>query len=439
MSDNLKFFDSKSTYADSLIFGAFTVLGIFIQLLLRVLLDFEYSGIITTLLLACIMLGYAFLLYRNTSTKIGTDQGGDTLYFLGFIFTTVTLAIALAKFGDTEQELATQNIVGELGIGMSTTILGLVLRVSFNLTRTGTEEIEDNVASDLLEKSNEFSKKLAVATQLAEESSIKNLQILKETESILLKISDESADRFASLYNQAFSQLDDSLKLGIVNLEKVYERLDSIEIPRDIFSKKIDASFSSLDKAIFDFSKKIESMRTGEDFVRDSLTNAFSPISEGSSEFIKDVKVLNIEVDKLAKRIDSVGSVISTMGGLTESVANIRKGLEFDPIVATNLFEKYEAAGETYTRAVEGLSEKIDHLVMPDRTLVEILDTTLNSHKEAITINLSAVTEESEKFKLEIKALKESFRELASSVREMSISAQEARADNSFFSRFRGR
>ena len=439
MSDNLKFFDSKSTYADSLIFGAFTVLGIFIQLFLRILLDFEYSGVITTLLLACIMLSYAFLLYRNTSTKIGTDQGGDTLYFLGFIFTTVTLAIALAKFGDTEQELATQNIVGELGIGMSTTILGLILRVSFNLTRTGTEEIEDDVVSDLLEKSNEFSKKLAVATQLAEESSIKNLQILKETESILLKISDESADRFATLYNQAFSQLDDSLQLGIVNLEKVYEKLDSIEIPRDIFSKKIDDSFSSLDKAIFDFSKKIESMRTGEDFVRDSLKNAFSPISEGSSEFIKDVKVLNIEIDKLAKRIDSVGSVISTMGGLTESVANIRKGLEFDPIAATNLFEKYEAAGETYTRAVEGLSQKIDHLVMPDRTLVEILDTTLNSHKEAITINLSAVTEESEKFKLEINALKESFRELASSVREMSITAEQAKADNSFFSRFRGR
>lgn len=105
-----------------------------------------------------VMVGYAALVQLSGTGKLRSDQAGDNCYYLGLIYTLVSLAYAIFTFNPAE---TAATIVSGFGIALATTIMGLVLRVFFNQTRVDLVQTEDSARLELAEAAGRLKSELS--------------------------------------------------------------------------------------------------------------------------------------------------------------------------------------------------------------------------------------------------------------------------------------
>lgn len=89
---------------------------------------------------------YAVVVQRSGTGRLRGDQAGDNCYYLGLIYTLVSLAFAIFTFDPAN---TATTIIQGFGVALATTIVGLVLRVFFNQTRADVVEVEDSARLEL--------------------------------------------------------------------------------------------------------------------------------------------------------------------------------------------------------------------------------------------------------------------------------------------------
>ena len=104
-----------------------------------------------------LMLSYALLLGFARYLRLRDDQAGDNLYYLGFLYTLTSLGVSLWQFSTTE---GSENIVTNFGVAISSTILGVALRVIFNQMRQDPAEIESTARLELAESARRVKQEL---------------------------------------------------------------------------------------------------------------------------------------------------------------------------------------------------------------------------------------------------------------------------------------
>ena len=92
---------------------------------------------------------YALYVFGSRQYRLREDLAGDSLYYLGFLYTLTSLACALYAF--MQDEGNTQGIIANFGIALATTILGMALRVVFSQMREDPVEIEHEARLELAE------------------------------------------------------------------------------------------------------------------------------------------------------------------------------------------------------------------------------------------------------------------------------------------------
>lgn len=102
------------------------------------------SQLIATVFPGVLMLGYTAWLWDWSESKPKYSFAGDNLYYLGFLYTLISLAHALAGF-DIEVS-GTEAIITNFGIAILTTILGMALRI---LVGQRIEEIVETVDEEV--------------------------------------------------------------------------------------------------------------------------------------------------------------------------------------------------------------------------------------------------------------------------------------------------
>lgn len=107
-------------------FLAFFVGGAFLILLMKSL---TASPLLAVLLPVVLMGSYALLLVDWPDLRPKYDFAGDNFYYLGFLYTLISLAISLYQFNT---EGATSSIVTNFGLALTSTILGLAGRILLN-------------------------------------------------------------------------------------------------------------------------------------------------------------------------------------------------------------------------------------------------------------------------------------------------------------------
>ena len=100
--------------------------------LILVLKLLDVSQVITTSAAVSVMVIYATLIHFSVRLQLREDQAGDNLYYLGLLFTLVSLAWALYIF---DPGLGAKQIISSFGIALATTITGLFLRVLFKCVK----------------------------------------------------------------------------------------------------------------------------------------------------------------------------------------------------------------------------------------------------------------------------------------------------------------
>jgi hypothetical protein len=124
------------------LFLAFFVGGAFLILLMKSL---TASPLLAVLLPVVLMGSYACLLVEWPEVRPRYDFAGDNFYYLGFLYTLISLAISLYQFNT---EGATSSIVTNFGLALTSTILGLAGRILLNQPQDE-DEAEARAREDL--------------------------------------------------------------------------------------------------------------------------------------------------------------------------------------------------------------------------------------------------------------------------------------------------
>jgi hypothetical protein len=89
--------------------------------------------------------------------RLRDDQIGDNFYYMGFIYTLVSLGMSLYQYSSGQ---SVDDIVRNFGVAVASTIAGIILRIIFNQLRRDPIEFENVSRLDLAEASRRVRREL---------------------------------------------------------------------------------------------------------------------------------------------------------------------------------------------------------------------------------------------------------------------------------------
>ena len=242
-----------------------------------------------------IMLTYASLAWLVRSLRLRDDQTGDNLYYMGFIFTLTSLAVALYQF---DPKIGFEQVVRNFGVAISSTITGIALRVVFNQMRQDPIEVEQAARQELAAASRQVCAQLYEMVLAFNHFRAATIQSIEEGQEELRKrllthdqevathaakqVEDGAAKTGVAL--QAFSVAIDGMAGRVGNeteklagsLAALNARLEAVQTPDRVIEVKIEPLVESLAGAVAEYSR--QSQQHSE-----ALTRAVDALARGKA------------------------------------------------------------------------------------------------------------------------------------------------------------
>ena len=283
---------------------------------------------------------------------IRPDILGDNLYYLGFLFTLVSMAYSLYSLGIKKSDI--NAILENFGLAISTTLYGLALRVFFNQTKSDLEGYDTAVrmsltdaASSLIGEMSTLGRDVAtlrltftqsinetIAAQkesLAEISKI-NKSYLNETasahrESIVNLFQDITDKQNKFLKDGSDRQIQDLNKLNqfILNKQIEIDRIFKNEFENlakgmylsinevaesskqfSVEAKKLAPSTAKMFKEFDKFSANAEQINNNLIAPLTNVTNAVSESSQNLIEVSKSLQTINKHINEMSSEMPTV-------------------------------------------------------------------------------------------------------------------------------------
>lgn len=116
--------------------------------------------------IVCIMVLYAAASAGIPRLKVRLDQAGDNAYYLGLLFTLMSMAFALYEYGaaasgQTSAGTGADKIIENFGVALFSTITGIFLRVILSQMRIDPSEVESMTRIELSAAANRVRAALA--------------------------------------------------------------------------------------------------------------------------------------------------------------------------------------------------------------------------------------------------------------------------------------
>jgi hypothetical protein len=286
------------------------------------------SQVWVTLLPVSVMLGYASMIYLCLRTRLGEDQSGDNLYYLGFLFTLVSLSFALYQF---DGEGGNAVIIENFGIALSTTIAGLFLRILFNQMRHDPIEIEREARIELASTATRLRTDLLEVTHIMKGTLIAAQQ---QTAEVIITHS----DHFKDLAETIFTKATDSHNIILENTEKLTQTTDTF--------------ISGVEKLV----SRIDDINPPTNLLENKLAPAIESIQLASEEILNRVKHDELTIKQLTKLVKNA---VTASGTLEEKLNTMSdQSDQVNKIFATleQVSSKFEHSGQTFHHAAEQIS-----------------------------------------------------------------------------------
>ena len=289
-----------SDTTDQVFFLSIFFAGLFLITILKISSNSGISAIIAVLLL----IGYAISSYRLPIFKLSAEKIGDNSYYLGFLFTLISLSNALYLFTDS---LDQNQIVSDFGIALASTIAGILLRIIFNQMKLEPDQIEDKVKETLTEAGIRLSGEL--------ENVINEADKVSSSMSILMKDSLKEMEVIITKSTRKHNELAKSIELATDNIiERNKQITSSIDAVTDSMIQKnrevtdqIQESVAKLGKADIDQLKEpLENIKNSLTSVADHLRNTqTSSISQSLNEFANALDKNTQKVNQITNTLDA--------------------------------------------------------------------------------------------------------------------------------------
>lgn len=392
----------KETFIAAVIIGAvFTLVG--------AKLNSTFLGFWLPIL---VISGYCFIVVQG-AIDVPRVVAGDSCYYLGFIFTLISLIASLWLISDAPEhgQINFSQIVSSFGVALVTTVIGLIMRLIITSFDIETKHRQEQIERDIEQSLEAFKGQIDVLVSTVTSSVIKVSAQTQQTILDTLQKYDEVNNTVLTKFEQSFDQSQQQFAAAV---DKLTNKLNSIEVSKDVITKPVLSSIRELTENLSDFSQSFtksahelqsnneqlayhiagstdtinrhinsfEAQLTG--VVREQATQyheALSEIGDAVLASIGDIKDIKLEAEdeiatkterltsqfaRLSSAIDAAVPVLSSsLNTLVEETSMIHAQLSDSPKIVQSyvmslqdLADKFKAMNADLPQ-LEGISDKL--------------------------------------------------------------------------------
>lgn len=171
---------------------------------------------VKTTTLVSVLVVYALVVAKTPRLRVRLDQAGDNAYYLGLLFTLMSMAVALYQFGEAlhagDDKSGTAAILSNFGIALFTTIAGILIRVVLHQMRVDPADVESMTRIELSEASKRVKANLDVVSTQVAQFHDELRQRTSDAVQSLIDLTSKDLSEFASQVTAASSTLVEELK-----------------------------------------------------------------------------------------------------------------------------------------------------------------------------------------------------------------------------------
>ncbi|MEM5516416.1 hypothetical protein WNY37_05600 [Henriciella sp. AS95] len=333
-------------------FAVFAVVG---ALTISAIEVTEFNKLYSMSICVALLLAYAMGTYFIPSMRARADQIGDNVYYLGLLYTLMSLAAAIIRLSNDPN--AADAILRNFGVALVTTIVGLMLRVVISQMRDDPADVERETRASLLSLSRSFRTELEHSAR-----ELRNFQVgLKQSV-------DEAIESTLARTTEAMEKTLDQHKRTV----------EALDMDEDSFVGPVQAAMDKLNAA---FERHADELDKQSDRIKQAMDG-----TEKLGEQAEKFDAVSSNLSKAAHDLkDSLGN-IAALGTATESMTAAIAGLSEDSEKART---SIVALGETAQSRLDHAFDQIDQRNKKD--LSEVSDI-LSSIKKTVG-ELDAVSE----------------------------------------------
>lgn len=273
-----------------------------------------------------VMFAYIFSSKSIAHRPTEREVFADSIYYMGFLFTFIALFKTIGPLA-VEQDFAdTNKVIGNLGIALSTTVLGMAARVMMThfdqILSAPEEDLRDNVATMGAQLHDELQKSIIAFSDFRREA-------INEMSGLEVKISEDVVGQIRRVFDELIGQMALSIERMEDSSIKFQEKVDAIDLSPGLLRDRVGEAFSEVDKEAPKFAEVIA--RTTE-----------------------DADKLRKEVGKVGENMQSAADALSQLTNETESLS----GLATAAVDGQQALEKLNSTIDDFKRAIAGIEAR---------------------------------------------------------------------------------
>jgi len=325
---------------------------------------------LVTVIPVAIIVAYFCVILFTPRFLLRDEAAGDSLYYLGFLFTLVSLAVALFQFNiDTDPGAV---IVSNFGIALATTITGLMFRVLLAHLHQSPAEVERAARVDLSRAAYDLRHELDNAVLEFKGARDRLVQMVGEGIGSVVDQATAPLHTFRARTEELLQTVTGTFGEFTQNAERVRTatarvatatealgtRIDAVAVPADLLERKVDATLTGFATALQAHCARLQEGWGLESRFQEHLTAALTALA-AVQEAIRPVRT---DLERATNALAGFDAVAPSVAALAASADGARANLAI-----------FNQALERHSGLVAGLAldaESQTDLVKTQRTLL---------------------------------------------------------------------
>ncbi len=306
---------------------------------------------------ASILLAYVAVAWLLKRLQIEAETIGDNCYYLGFVFTLASLAGTLHLLGWTEGKAdAIRDVISGFGVALTSTILGIVLRVLLIRMRPDIVARDREARRELHFAVRDFRVNLSASLTDLKHFSVETVQVLSEQREEIraatretIKALTASIEEQTKMAGDALTAAADKTAKAITGaLTNAASSHEEIRVTTRETTKALTASVEEQTKMAGD------ALTAAADKTAKAITDALTKAAASHEEFIAQVAGMREAVADLARRESEI------LKTLVEDSTSVSRESDKMQSALARLAERLEAVSANLDAAASRVSGELE-------------------------------------------------------------------------------
>ncbi|ODR84591.1 hypothetical protein [Shewanella xiamenensis] len=340
-----------------------------------------------------VIVAYCSVVIRG-SIDVPRAVAGDSCYYLGFIFTLVSLIASLWLISDVPDsgQVNFSQIVSSFGVALVTTVIGLIMRLvitSFDIeTKQRQEQIERDIEQSLETFKGQIDVLVSTVTSSVINVSAKTEQAIIDTLQNYEAVNTNVLKSFESTFNESQQKFETAV-------DKLTIKLNSIEVSKDVITKPVLLSIKELTENLTNFSqsftKGARELQSNNEQLAYHIAGSTDTINKHINSF--EVQLSNVvreQANQYHVALSEIGdAVLASIGDIKDLKLDVEDEVANN---ASKLNMQFTSLSNSIEQSIPVLTDSLNTLVKETQTIHKQLSDSPNI-VQSYVVSLQELTE----------------------------------------------